>query len=256
MTTTLRSFFEYLSEKKRHLSQSPDLLGFRDSLCPERFDPSFDYGGAFDWTPMFIHISLTFRDLNTMYLPYPIPKNAFEAELNAHCEEDATHWTMLLDDLRALGIDRPILTSDVIRFIWSDLTRPSRRYMYSVCKAAWDAGDDVFLRFAFLEANEAMVGLYFDAVETAARRCAEQTGITLRYFGGEHMERENAAAVSSSLFEDAPIDELVLQAALENAQPHFQAFEEFLKYGRWMLESGLPDVRRLLSIKRDPHAAR
>ncbi|VVM24532.1 hypothetical protein BSPWISOXPB_4550 [uncultured Gammaproteobacteria bacterium] len=44
------------------------------------------------WAPLFVHLAMTFRDINQMFYFTKHPKNDKQKAINAHAEIDSTHW--------------------------------------------------------------------------------------------------------------------------------------------------------------------
>lgn len=93
------------------------------------------------WGPLFVHQTMTFRDINLMYNVYENPKSDLEFAINAHAYTDATHWEMLITDLEKLGASNHIKNySDAMSGIWSQQGKPIRDYMYWILHRALHCG--------------------------------------------------------------------------------------------------------------------
>lgn len=181
------------------------------------------------WAPLFIHLTMTFRDINQMFYIAPEPCNVYQQEVNAHAKIDSTHWRFLLDDLKAVGSDQnPAYFEEHLNLIWSDAGAPIRKYMYALVARAQSCGDSPFLRATVMESGEATVKLFFATTRMMAQRFKEATGKTLRYFGDEHLRSEVDNPVDRSVFDDVVLDEATAQTALQLVNAHFDKFKDFL----------------------------
>lgn len=181
------------------------------------------------WAPLFIHLTMTFRDINQMFYYFSRPRDVYELEINAHAEIDSTHWRFLLDDLKAIGMDgQPLFYKEHLDQIWSDSGAPIRRYMYALVQRAQSCGDSAFLRAAVMESGEATVKLFFSTTQLMAQRFKQATGKTLKYFGDEHIRSELDNPVDHSIFEEVKLDEATLKTALQLVNAHFDKFKDFL----------------------------
>lgn len=181
------------------------------------------------WAPMFIHLSMTFRDVNRMFYAYLQPRDAYEREITAHADVDATHWRFLLDDLKTIGNDDdPCFYEEHLKQIWSDAGAPIRRYMYALVVRAQSCGESPYLRVASMESGEATVKLFFATTRLMAGRFKQVTGQTLKYFGEDHIRSEIDHAVDTPLFEKITIDDTTATTALTLVDAHFDKFKEFL----------------------------
>ncbi|RMH94122.1 hypothetical protein EBB59_02865 [Lysobacter pythonis] len=188
------------------------------------------------WAPGFIHLGMTFRDVNKFIIPFDNPKDKFEAAINEHAEVDSKHWNMLLHDLGVLELDREMRLSDSIRYIWGDEYSFIREYIYSFVSRCMRCGDDVMKRAAVMESAEAGVKTFFSAVERSSDKFKKQYGQELLYFGSEHIKSETENAFTSNIFEEISLDEEKCEECLALVREHFAAVKVFLdnKYSTTM----------------------
>lgn len=159
----LRRIYTLLQEEKLRLGEHPMLVKAAN------LNRDMPVRNRFDWAPAFIHLAMTFRDLNTMMLPYTNPENDLEKEINRHCAEDGDHWHMFLHDLEQLGFDEKQKVSDTVRLIWGENNQPVRKYIYSVLERFNRCGACPLMRYGYMEANETTVELFFQG-ECGKRR--------------------------------------------------------------------------------------
>ncbi|CAC9635298.1 hypothetical protein BTURTLESOX_2231 [bacterium endosymbiont of Bathymodiolus sp. 5 South] len=183
------------------------------------------------WAPLFVHLAMTFRDINQMFYFTKHPKNDKQKAINAHAEIDSTHWDMLKDDLKTLGLyDKVKNYGDAMNMIWLDRGAPIRNYMYQVIVRAQMCGDNVFLKIAALESGEATVKMFFNTTKYMADLYEKETGKKLHYFGNQHIDSEVDNAVDLSIFEQEEIDDETWNKSLYIIDAHFDEFQKFLDY--------------------------
>lgn len=183
------------------------------------------------WAPLFVHLAMTFRDINRMYYVYPTPSSDFERAINAHAKVDGTHWQLLIDDLRAIGVDKDVGGyGDAVRAIWSDRGEPIRNYMYWVLHRAQRCASSPFLKIVAMESGEATVKLFFSTTSHVASAFERKTGAKLGYFGNRHVESEIDNAVDLRPFEAVVLDDETLRHARWIVEDHFEKFNAFLDY--------------------------
>lgn len=182
------------------------------------------------WATQFIHLTMTFRDINLLYMAYPRPADAFERTITAHAQVDATHWALLMSDLRLLGIGGDASLETAVRLIWADDELPMRHYIYSLAQRAISCGDSPFLRAACMEAGEATVKTFFTASRAIARKFQSVTGMPLQYFGDAHIDSELETPVDAALFRTEVLPAALLPNALSLVDQHFDRFGPFLDH--------------------------
>lgn len=181
------------------------------------------------WAPLFLHLTMTFRDVNQLFYITRPPRNSYDESINAHADVDSTHWQLLLDDLKIIGIDtHPQLLKAHLDLIWSDTGIPVRRYMYALVARAQGCGDSPFLRVTVMESAEATVKLFWETATLLAVRFEAVTSQRLRYFGDEHVLSETENQVDVSIFETVSLPPEVRNTALQFVNDHFDRFTEFL----------------------------
>lgn len=220
----MQRLFDYIDSQKKILHDHPMLIKSRD------LNRAVPVENRFDWAPAFIHLSQTFRDLNQFLLPYPNPQNEYELALTEHCKEDASHWKLFLEDLQELGFNQNDDLNETIQYIWQEQSFPVRKYIYLVISRFFKCEHNVFLRAAYMEANEATVKMFFKVSALNARFFTEKTGKILKYFGSEHIDREINEAVEQNIFLEADVPEEIIDQAIQIAEEHFNSFKEFMDF--------------------------
>ncbi len=183
------------------------------------------------WAPLFVHLTMTFRDINQMFYHFPNPKNNLQKAINAHAEVDSTHWNMLKTDLQTLGIYNDVKNyGDAMDMIWLDAGAPIRNYMYSAIIRAQMCGENTFLRMTAMEAGETTVKMFFNTTKYIAELYEQETGKQLHYFGNQHIDSEVDNAVDLLIFEQKELNQETLEKALYIVDAHFDKFQHFLDY--------------------------
>lgn len=176
----------------------------------------------------FIHLSMTFRDINQLYYMYDEPKNDHERLIDAHAREDAEHWHMLLHDLEALSVNTTQNTNDAIQRFWRDEDLYIREYIYSVLTRARRCSVNSVWRMASMEAGEAGVRTFFKVIRENARKINQSLGIQLRYFGEEHVEAEINTKLDTLAFEAFQLSDEDYAFCSEIVEDHYASNLKFL----------------------------
>ncbi|RKP46095.1 hypothetical protein D7S89_18600 [Trinickia fusca] len=183
------------------------------------------------WSPLLIHLAMTFRDINKMYYHYENPGDQLERAINAHVNVDAEHWGMMVSDIKILGVnDKAHDCESAIRVIWDDLGFTVRKYMYSLISRARRCGECPLLKMASMEAGEATSKVFFTTSRRLAAMYEADTGNTLRYLGAEHIDSEVDNSIDSSVFLDQHLSDEKRMEAVSIVDDHFASFREFLDH--------------------------
>ncbi|MDN7675222.1 hypothetical protein QZM22_22570 [Burkholderia oklahomensis] len=183
------------------------------------------------WSPLLIHLAMTFRDINRMYYHYEKPENDLQNAINDHVDVDTEHWRMMVSDIKTLGVNgRAVDCESAIDVIWDDLGAPVRKYMYSLVSRARRCGDCPLLKMASMEAGEATSKVFFTTSRKLAAAYEADTGHTLRYLGAEHIDSELDHAINESIFFDQRLSADKQADALSIVDDHFRSFLAFLDY--------------------------
>ena len=232
----MRRALNYIAERRRSFA----LLAFFEYLRDRSVAP----GERFLFTPAVAPFVMAFADLNKYALRVPKPTAIIEHLLNAHSEEDATHFELYLRDLETLGFDTPGTFAGTLRFLWADERNYSRQTCYSL--AALLAAAPLTLRLVIVEAIEAAGAAAFETLGELAADYEEQTGQELHFFGQHHKALETGHTMGSDDIEQR-IDAIVLNDE-ELRQAHslidrvFEIFaammDELHRYGLHVRASG------------------
>lgn len=181
------------------------------------------------WAPLFVHLTMTFRDVNQLYYQKANPASDIERAINAHARVDATHWKLLVDDLAVIGVNVGSY-GDAMQEIWSERGAPIRNYMYWVLHRAQRCIDSPYMRLTAMESGEASVKMFFSTTRHVALMFQQQTGHTLRYFGDSHIESELENAVDLAPVGEIDVPYQSFKDCCSIVDDHFERFEEFLDY--------------------------
>lgn len=187
--SAMRAVLKLIKHRRHSYEQHPFIRFLRDE--------SIDAERRLSYAPFASFFVLSFAELNRNILCEDESSGPQQAIVNRHTEEDSTHWTWFLHDMKILGYDIECRVSEVLCFLWSDLgrcTREMSQYAISVSRAA-----DAQMRLVIIEAMEAMGNVWLEATIEAARQHPKHQ--RLIYFGGHHLERETGHAIGSSIDE-------------------------------------------------------
>jgi hypothetical protein len=183
----MRRALSYIADEQRAFSALPFFSYLRDRrmTAQERFS----------FTPAVAPFVMAFADLNKYILHVPEPTSPLEEIVNAHSQEDATHFQMYLADLKTLEFDVPWKFADTLRFLWADDRQHCRRTCYTL--TALLASAPLTLRVVVVEAIESAGAAAFETLtELAAEYCAA-TGKELQFFGQRHKDLETGHALGT-----------------------------------------------------------
>ncbi|MCA9704594.1 MAG: hypothetical protein KDK70_01955 [Myxococcales bacterium] len=185
----MKAILELIERRRSSYEQHPFIRFLRDdTVAPAR---------RLSYAPFASFFVLSFADFNRRYLRAEASPVGYQAMVDRHADEDSTHFSWFLHDLRILGYDVECRVSDVLRFLWSDLGRHTRDLSYYAISVTRGASAE--LRLAIIEAVESMGNVWLTATLEAAR--AHPDGDRLVYFGPHHLERETGHAIGSAIEE-------------------------------------------------------
>jgi len=142
--------------------------------------------------PCLAYFALGFHDLQLLVLKYPAAEakvDRVKKAINAHCNEDSTHWPWFLTDLKTLGLDKEMSFTGAIKYLWGKETQKQRSTCYQLAILA-DRARDPFLRFVFLQSLEILGRAWLTKFLDLADKSEIETGKEILYFGRTHFARE------------------------------------------------------------------
>jgi hypothetical protein len=216
MRTVMREIFQ---AKKRY-SSLPLFEFMRDeSLSPRERVAFF---------PCMAPFILAFGDLNKYVMRDEASLDPHQQLVNAHTYEDDHHWPWYLEDMEALGYDRLLTTSQVLRSQYGDDMKVNRMLMTRLAHLLYDATP--VQRLAIIEAIEETGNVLFALTADLASRIELVEGITLRYLGHFHFNLETGHAMSGADHRELAaieLDEAQRARTLEQVQRVYKYFEEW-----------------------------
>jgi len=198
----------------------------------------------FVFAPLFANFILGFRDLNRWFLRYPQPRNAYEAAINAHTEEDETHSALFLEDWRELGLDAQLGWGAEDTMAWyytAPETEVFRRYAMRITQMCVETPDPL-VRFGLMEAIETCGHVFFGHTAPLAEELSRRTGAAFRYFGPFHLARETGSLIDADdLFDRVVLTTGQRRRAVELVEEVFAMFtvknDHLLAYA-WAVTAG------------------
>jgi hypothetical protein len=216
MRTVMRAIFQ----AKRTYATLPLFEFMRDETLSPRERLAF--------FPCMAPFILAFGDLNKYVMRDESSADPYQQLVNRHTYEDDHHWPWYLEDLTALGFDRPAATSQVLMFLFSDRTRVNRMLMTKLAHLLYDATP--VQRLAIIEAIEETGNVLFSLTAGLARRIEAQEQITLRYLGDFHFNLETGHAMSGEDHRELaniPLDDAERAKCLDQVAQVFRYFAEW-----------------------------
>lgn len=138
------------------------------------------------YAPYACFFSMTFSEFNRHYIRIAAPASEHEKALNAHAEEDETHYQWFLQDLERLGYNPVCTLTEALGFVWSKEGQHARDLSHYLVGLAQNA--DPELKVVILEAIEATGVVWLQATVAASRQHPEAHN--LHYFNETHEGRE------------------------------------------------------------------
>jgi hypothetical protein len=217
----MKSVLRHIMQRRRQFTRTPFFARLADESIPARERLAF--------LPAMAHFILSFGDLNRYVLRYDDPRSALEHAINAHTEEDATHWPWYLEDLSALDLDAPQSRANWLRDCWSAETAPARTLTYTLIGLI--TGTTPQERIALIEVMEETGNAVFAALVPLATCVELEIGARLPFCGKHHLERETGHTLSLDHRELAAItlDEATRVRVLDRVDAAFAAFDRFLQ---------------------------
>lgn len=181
----MRTLIEQVKQRLQEQEKTPFILWLRDDTVPT-------YDKLAQWFPCCAGFAFGFKDLNSLVFRYPDEEAAqdkFKNVINQHTLEDANHWPMYINDLKALGLDKTLTFSEFLREMWSNDTVKQRWATYRLCQLAEEAKNPID-RYAIIEAIEMFGHYLFGVFKDISIDHAAGTGTQLKYLGPQHFDKE------------------------------------------------------------------
>ena len=225
----MKEIINFINKRSEEQNQNPFIQWLDDESIPPRVRLSKWLLGA----GFFV---LGFKDLNSMILGYPETEAAtdpIKKAINAHTEEDSTHWGWYLNDIQQLGLDKEMKFTDCLKFLWGDPIKQQRLATYRICQLAEQSKDPI-LRYCLINAVEAFGEFIFGRMAKISSEFTKESGIELEYLGETHSSKEcgrleSQADQTEEIILDLKLDKQTRELGLDIATEACDLIE-----GRWI----------------------
>jgi hypothetical protein len=241
----MKEVLELIEERKKEFAKLP----FFEYLADQSIDPR----QRLVWAPCFVHIAMSFAELNKCVLRQEPTDNPIQKIINKHTYEDDSHWIWFLEDIEKLGFHYGLNFIDTIKFLWSEPIQKTRQLgyqLFSLCNSF----KDPILRLIIIEAIEGTsdVGLPFTAI--VAQELKQITGKDYLFFNDNHFTVESGHTINIhhtyQLIDNLQLTSEQKEKAFEIVDTVFQAFSEC--FNELMIYSQTHSIENLFSIKKIP----
>jgi hypothetical protein len=146
--------------------------------------------------PYICHWVMSFGDINKYLLKKAdADSDAIEKIINDHADEDAEHWQWFIEDMEKLQTNAASANALSPSVIWSADTRSQRMLTYKL--SHYFMAESSRIRYAIIEFVEEMGRIAFVALCEVAAKYEADTGVSLKYFGHHHLEKETGHVVNT-----------------------------------------------------------
>jgi hypothetical protein len=215
----MKRVYEHIEQRSVAFARQPLFELLRDETVAASRRLSF--------VPFMTHFVMTFADLYNHVLTESSPRDQYDALVNTHLAEDATHWKWFLADLASADLDPQMRFSDALRFVWSDATVQTRLLSYRICQLSGRASS--LQKFVIVSCIEATGKVGLGALAVAGGALERAIGRKLVYFGPHHVETESSHTVEApsvrQSIEDVSLTDGESQALRVLADEIFGLFE-------------------------------
>lgn len=217
----MKHVFEHITKTSAAFESRPLFVYLKDeSLSPR---------DRLEFVPCMSHFVMTFADLYHFFLTEETPKDRYQELVNTHLAEEGTHWKWFLADLTNMNLDPELRFTDALRLLWSDTTKQTRRLAYEICKMS--AGMTSLQKLVLVQSIEATGRVGLEAAVPVGNRVARDMKRNLVYFGGHHLETEQAHTLEEtdvhSSLESLELDQATivdLCSIVDTVFAHFAGF--------------------------------
>lgn len=183
----MKHVLRHIFDRKRDYARLPLFERMRDEALHPRERLAF--------YPCMAFFILSFGDLNKIVLRSDCAQDVYQQMVNVHTFEDDHHWPWYLEDLTKLGFDVEARGSDWMRFLWGEETLMNRTLMCRLTGLVERASS--VERLVLIEAIEETGNVLFSAMLPLAQALEQELGVSLRYCGPFHFERESGHTVGA-----------------------------------------------------------
>ncbi|MBW4466232.1 MAG: hypothetical protein KME07_12460 [Pegethrix bostrychoides GSE-TBD4-15B] len=178
----MRAVLDRIKQRKEEFAQIP-LIQFMQ-------DQSIDPRQRLAWAPCLAPFAMNFKDFNRQVLYQEPASSKIQQLLNEHSQEDGRHWVWFLQDLKLLGFDQMFSYTDMLRFLWGEETRKTRRLcidLFGMC--AFE--ENPLMKLVVVEALEATGNVALYETAQVAKALKEITHQHHPYFSASHYAVES-----------------------------------------------------------------
>jgi hypothetical protein len=177
------------------------------------------------------HFVLSFADLNKYVFREEPTTDPLQDLINIQTHEEDDHWEWFLEDIEKLDLNTPMRFVDALKCLWSPATVETRRLSYRLSGLAMSA--DPVIKFAVIEAIEAISHAFFSTTLPITTTLQRATGKEYRYFGGYHLNKENEHTITN----DPTIDYATIRLTAQQMQTALVAVGQvFAMFAEWTNE--------------------
>lgn len=148
-------------------------------------DKSIDPKTRLAWAPCLTPFAMNFKDFNHYVITQYPTINPIQEMINSHAKEDGRHWRWFLKDLELMELDRSMLFSDSLRFLWGEETKKTRQLcqvLFALCMYQTDP----ILKLVVIESIEATGNAAFPIIAEVGNELQQITGRKYSYFSQSH----------------------------------------------------------------------
>ncbi len=220
----MQEVFSLIEEKNHEYAKLP-LFNFLD-------DKTIDPRKRLSFAPCIAHFIMSFGDLNKYVFRESHPVTQIEHMINEHTYEDDHHWPWFVTDLEKLGFNSQMSFTQMLRYLWSEQSKVSRKLSYQL--SAYMLQAEPAIKIVAIEAIEATRHVLFSRTSQVASELTEITGQKYTYFGDFYFNLETGHAMGTKGGED-----LLASIQLTDSQRH-EAYEIvnkiFIIFTEWTYE--------------------
>jgi len=177
------------------------------------------------------HFIMSFSDLNKYVFRDEPTTDPLQALINIQTHEDDDHWEWFLEDIEKLDLNTSMSFVDALKFLWSPATVESRRLSYRISSLSMSA--DPVIKFAVVEAIEAISFVFFGYTLHVTTTLESVTGKEYRFFGSYHFNKETGHTITN----DPNIDYANIRLTAQQMQTALFAVDQvFAMFTEWTNE--------------------
>ncbi|MEB3291586.1 MAG: hypothetical protein VKJ24_00355 [Synechococcales bacterium] len=227
----MKTVLELVRQREEEFAQLPFFQFLRDT--------SIDPYQRMSWFPCLAHFAMSFKDLNNDVLKDDCADHPLQQMINQHSIEDGSHWRWYLKDLQSLGIDRRMLFSEFLRFMWGDETLKVRRLsnnLVAMCRYQ----EDPVLKLAVIEAIEATGTPALSTMALVSEELRAMTNQRYFYFSPHHVKVETGHIQSGMEYDETEAMLLKIEMTPEQEAKAFElvdyVFDSFTEAMEGLME--------------------